>query len=427
MTITYIGNFIDFLEFGLFTALLPFISKDLLTHYDPHIRAELCYLAVFAGFLGRPVGAFFLGKFGDVYGSQRLLVFSILGISGASMILAFLPSNNYYVIEMVILCRFLQGLFTGAEYSAVVVSATQTATVRSSYQSVAIMTASGVLGVSVAQFIAFTLSILQVDVSCWRYAFIMVSLIGFSTFLKRALSYKKDWKQSIARSEPVSLKSYIPEIFSCIILVGLINAMFYLVNTFVNTYKMILNSDLTTSQFLLNFIATSFFALSILLWSFSLTVKNHQPFRMMQYSIISIFILLIPLFYAYVEGVPLWVNIVIQMAFLAGMQLFTVVGISTIPRLFPESIRIQACGLGFNLGISLLGGGFPYLCLKLTEKTQSLYAPAFAAVTLVGASYITLKALSVRYPQMLDFKCAPWENKVADDKSLEKKLQHSYK
>ena len=237
MTITYIGNFIDFLEFGLFTALLPFISKDLLGCYDPHIRAEFCYLAVFAGFLGRPVGAFVLGKFGDIYGSQRLLVFSVLGISGASMILAFLPSNNYYVIEMIILCRFLQGLFTGAEYSAVVVSATQTNSVRGSYQSVAIMTASGVLGVSVAQFIAFLLSMLQMDVSSWRYAFILVSLIGFSTFLKRAWSYKNDWQVPTTQRESVPLRNYIPEVFICIIVLGLANSMFYLVNTFINTYK----------------------------------------------------------------------------------------------------------------------------------------------------------------------------------------------
>ena len=426
MTITYIGNFIDFLEFGLFTALLPFISKDLLGCYDPHIRAEFCYLAVFAGFLGRPVGAFVLGKFGDIYGSQRLLVFSVLGISGASMILAFLPSNNYYVIEMIILCRFLQGLFTGAEYSAVVVSATQTDSVRSSYRSVAVMTASGVLGVSIAQLIAFFLSILQVENSSWRYAFILVSLIGFATFLKRAWSYKKDWHTPTMQRESIPLRNYIPEIFSCIILVGLVNAMFYLVNTFVNTYKMILSSNLATSQFLLNFIATSFFAFSIWLWSLYLTTKNHQPFKMLQYGIFSMLLLLGPLFYAYAEGAPLWLSVIIQVAFLSGIQLFTVVGISFVPRLFPTSIRIQACGLGFNLGISLLGGGFPYLSLKLTEKTGSLYAPAFAALLVIGVAYLSLKALSMRYPEMLGIRCAPSEDSTIANKPLEKTLQRGY-
>ena len=75
LTITYIGNFIDFLEFGLFTALLPYLSQDLLGHYSPALRAEFCYLGGFAGFIGCPVGAFCLGKFGDIYGSQRLLCF----------------------------------------------------------------------------------------------------------------------------------------------------------------------------------------------------------------------------------------------------------------------------------------------------------------------------------------------------------------
>ncbi|RZI45931.1 MFS transporter [Candidatus Finniella inopinata] len=427
MAITYIGNFIDFLEFGLFTALLPFISKDLLGLYDPQVRAEFCYLAVFAGFLGRPVGAYFLGKFGDLYGSQRLLVFSVLGISVASMILAFLPTNNYYVIEMIILCRFLQGLFTGAEYSAVVVSATQTATVRSSYRSVALMTASGVLGVSVAQFMAFLLSLFHLENFTWRYAFVFVSMIGFCTFLKRALSYKKDWV-SVIRPEVIPLRNYIPEIFSCIILVGLVNAMFYLVNTFVNTYKMIISSNLATSQFLLNFITTSCFALSIWLWSIYLSSRDHQPFKIMQCSLLSMVLLLGPLFYAYVEGTPLWISAIIQVVFISGIQLFTVVGISFVPRLFPASIRIQACGLGFNLGISLLGGGFPYLSLKLTEKTHSLYAPAFAALSVIFVGYLSLRVLRKRYPEMLGIKCSPIEDEFIDEnKPLEKISKRSYK
>jgi MHS family proline/betaine transporter-like MFS transporter len=424
LNITYVGNFIDFLEFGLFTALLPFLSQDLLSHYDPHLRAELCYLAVFAGFLGRPVGAFFLGKLGDVYGSQCLLVFSVLGISAASVLLALLPSNSAYIIEMIIICRFLQGLFTGAEYSAVVVSATQTSTVRHSYHSVALMTASGVLGISAAQLIAFLLALSHMEAMSWRYAFILVSFIGFGVFLKRAFSYRDSWEAPPPR-ESVNIKMYLPEILACVILVGMINSMFYLVNTFINNYKMIINLNLVASQFLLNFIMTAFFPLSIWLWSIYLTRRNYQPFKVLKYSLLSMLLVLPFLFYAYVQALPLWVNIIVQVVFSSCIQLFAIIGISLIPRLFPEAIRVQACGIGFNLGISLLGGGFPYLCLKLTESTNNLYTPGLAAVGTIILAYISLIVLIIRHPNLKDRKNLNFD--AANDKMMEKILQYGYK
>ena len=53
------------------------------------------------------------------------------------------------------------------------------------------MTASGILGVSTAQFLLLFLSFMETGVSNWRYTFILVSLIGFCTFLKRAFSCQK--------------------------------------------------------------------------------------------------------------------------------------------------------------------------------------------------------------------------------------------
>ncbi len=394
LNIIYIGNFIDFLEFGLFTALLPFLSKDLLSQYDPHFRAELGYLAVYIGFMGRPIGAFFLGKLGDLHGSQRLLVFSVLGISITSLMVAFLPNASPHIVSMVLVCRFLQGIFTGAEYSAVVICSTNRKNTNNSYRSVAFMTASGILGVAVAQLIAFVLSLIDSPVLSWRHAFVIVSLIGFVTFLKRALSYQH---QPLSAPQPaVSLKPYFPEIIMIVVLVGLANSMFYLVNTFINNYKMIISTNLVASQFLLNLISTASFALIIVCWALYLEKKRYSPARLMKVGLLVMALLLGPLFYAYVQGLSLWINILIQMIFIAGMQLFTLVSISFVPRLFPEAIKVQACGVSFNLGISLLGGSFPYISLCLTEASHNLYMPIVYTFLLLILGNISLRYLISR-------------------------------
>ena len=46
--VVYIGNFIEFLEFGLFSALLPFISHDFFSSLAPGKRAIVSYLILYS-------------------------------------------------------------------------------------------------------------------------------------------------------------------------------------------------------------------------------------------------------------------------------------------------------------------------------------------------------------------------------------------
>jgi hypothetical protein len=130
-------------------------------------------------------------------------------------------------------------------------------------------------------------------------------------------------------------------------------------------------------------------------------------------------------FYAYVQALSLWINIIVQIVFSSCIQLFAIIGMSLIPRIFPKAIRVQACGIGFNLGISLLGGGFPYLCLKLTESTHNLYTPGLAAIVTMIMAYISLIVLIIRHPNLKETKNLNYE--AANDKIVEKSLQYSYK
>ena len=70
MFTAYLGNFVDFLEFGLFSALLPFISNEIFRDAPSNFKANLSYFILYVGFLGRPVGAYFLGKMGDKTGGN---------------------------------------------------------------------------------------------------------------------------------------------------------------------------------------------------------------------------------------------------------------------------------------------------------------------------------------------------------------------
>ena len=117
----YAGNFIDFLEFSLFSALLPFIVRDVMGESDPDSKIIFGYLILYLGFLTRPLGAYFLGKIGDLYSRKRLLLISIFGISFSTILFSFLPQNLWGIGYIIAFLRLLQGLFTGAEHAAATV------------------------------------------------------------------------------------------------------------------------------------------------------------------------------------------------------------------------------------------------------------------------------------------------------------------
>lgn len=118
----WLGFYVDL--FGIYlpiVVLAPaigyFLSQDLGTG-----AIALVSGSVFAAsLLGRPVGAFIFGHFADTVGRKRTAEISVMGFGIATLLIGLLPGYQQLGVAAVILLivlRFVDGIFLGGEYTA---------------------------------------------------------------------------------------------------------------------------------------------------------------------------------------------------------------------------------------------------------------------------------------------------------------------
>src|ERR1700752_2029788 len=108
-----VGTMIEWYDFYIFGSLAAILGPKF---YPPgnDTFAYIAYLATFAvGFLGRPFGALFFGRIGDLVGRKYafLVTLSVMGLSTA--VIGLMPTYKtagWFAPITLILIRVLQGL-----------------------------------------------------------------------------------------------------------------------------------------------------------------------------------------------------------------------------------------------------------------------------------------------------------------------------
>lgn len=184
-----LGNFLEFYDFTLFAYLIPIIapllfpSKEILDSYN------LGYIFLAIGFLARPAGAFIFGYIGDYWGRKVAIVLSILIMSISTIVISLLPTGNesgLYVLAILMLCRIMQGLSAGGEYSGAGLLLVENSKNNQFFWG-AILTASALGGAFVASIAAAMISISISPQESWRVLFFIGGIIGALTLWLRVL------------------------------------------------------------------------------------------------------------------------------------------------------------------------------------------------------------------------------------------------
>jgi len=144
-----------------------------------------------ATLLGRPIGAFIFGHFGDTIGRRRTTIIAVSGFGVATLLIAFLPGYAQWGIAaaiIFILLRFVDGIFLGGEYTAASPLAMEySPKERRGFYGALIMTG---YPLAYAAISLITLVLLQLipagDLSSpyvqwgWRIPFVIGALLGFA-------------------------------------------------------------------------------------------------------------------------------------------------------------------------------------------------------------------------------------------------------
>ncbi|NMM94952.1 MFS transporter [Bifidobacterium oedipodis] len=127
-----VGTAIEFYDFYAYgTAAANYFPKVFFGDTGNPTVALLASLLTFAiAFIARPLGSLVFGHFGDRMGRKTTLVVSLLTMGIATFLIGCLPTYDMWGIVAVVvlcLCRFVQGIGLGGEWSGAALVATENA------------------------------------------------------------------------------------------------------------------------------------------------------------------------------------------------------------------------------------------------------------------------------------------------------------
>lgn len=127
-----VGTTIEFYDFYAYgTAAANYFPHLFFSDKTNPTVALLVSLVTFAvAFIARPVGSLIFGHFGDKMGRKTTLVVSLLTMGIATFLIGCLPTYSQvgiWAVVILCLCRFVQGIGLGGEWSGAALVATENA------------------------------------------------------------------------------------------------------------------------------------------------------------------------------------------------------------------------------------------------------------------------------------------------------------
>lgn len=107
----------DFYLYGIASALV--FGTLFFSTLDPLVGTIAAFGTFAVGFLARPIGAIVFGHFGDRIGRKKMLVYSLLGMSAATILVGLLPTYaqiGIWAPILLVLARLIQGFCVGGEW-----------------------------------------------------------------------------------------------------------------------------------------------------------------------------------------------------------------------------------------------------------------------------------------------------------------------
>ncbi|MTH35889.1 MFS transporter [Paracoccus limosus] len=403
LTASFIGNFVewfDYASYGYFATVIAAV-------FFPEIAPQAALLATFAvfaiSFVIRPIGGIVWGSIGDRIGRKTALSWSILIMSGATTVIALLPS--YHQIGMLapvllLIVRMVQGFSASGEYAGATSFLAEYAppAKRGFYTSmVPASTAAGLLAGSLMSALLFSqLETAQLHGWGWRLPFLLafpLGLVGLYIRLKLEDTPKFRELEAKHHVEATPIKelftTYRKQIIRAFAVTCLNAVGFYLILSYMPTYLITEMGMEESASFLANSIALFAYIFLIFLMGL-LSDRFGRKTALIAASVLFI-VLTVPLF-GMLEGASFAMIVLIQVIFGALLT----VNDGTLPcfltEIFPTRVRYSGFAFSFNTANALFGGTAPFVATWLISATGSKTAPAWYLVAAAAVALVAMLA-----------------------------------
>lgn len=403
-------EFFDFYAYG--TASAAYFPKVFFPQMTPLLATLLSLLTFGVAFVARPVGSFVFGHFGDRLGRKKTLVVSLLVMGVATVAIGFIPGYQSIGVGgalLLCLCRFVQGIGLGGEWSGAVLVATENAPADKRALYGAFPEVGAPIGFFICNGLFYVLEKMLTPAQMmsfgWRVPFWASSvLVVIGLYVRHRLQETPLFKLAQERDNTtrsplkVVFKENWREILKGTFLMGATYAMFFTLTTWSLSFATTA-LGFSHSEFLLLLMAAIVeFAVLIMTTSVLADKVGRKKVLMTASVALVVFSLVFPYF---LEGQHNIVGMLLflGLGFVVMGTLYGPVG-AVLPELFPTKVRYSGAGITYNLAAVIGAAVAPTITTWLIATFGLHYAGMYMfvlAVVSVVAWALTPETKDVDY------------------------------
>lgn len=403
-------EFFDFYAYG--TASAAYFPKVFFPKMTPLLATLLSLLTFGVAFVARPVGSFVFGHFGDRLGRKKTLVVSLLVMGVATVAIGFIPGYQSIGVGgalLLCLCRFVQGIGLGGEWSGAVLVATENAPADKRALYGAFPEVGAPIGFFICNGLFYVLEKMLTPAQMmsfgWRVPFWASSvLVVIGLYVRHRLQETPLFKLAQERDNTtrsplkVVFKENWREILKGTFLMGATYAMFFTLTTWSLSFATTA-LGFSHSEFLLLLMAAIVeFAVLIMTTSVLADKVGRKKVLMTASVALVVFSLVFPYF---LEGQHNMVGMLLflGLGFVVMGTLYGPVG-AVLPELFPTKVRYSGAGITYNLAAVVGAAVAPTITTWLIAAFGLHYAGMYMfvlAVVSVVAWVLTPETKNVDY------------------------------
>ncbi|KPF55622.1 alpha-ketoglutarate permease [Novosphingobium sp. AAP1] len=391
------GNLIEWYDFYIYAFTALYFSAEFFPESNALVQV-MATSGIFAvGFLLRPIGGWYFGRFADRHGRQRAMVVSVLMMGLGALLIAALPTYRQVGIAapaLLLLGRMLQGFSTGGQYGTAATYLSEIAGRgrRGFWASFQYVTLIG--GQLLATLVILALQHLLGEGAMkaygWRIGFV-IGAGGAALILWLSRHMHETGQAAQGRAGAGTLRELFAHHTRPFLLVMALTAggslSFYTFTTYMQKY-LVLTVGMTKpdATLLMTVVLVAFMLIQPVMGALSDRIGRRS--NIVLFAALAM-LLTVPIFTALAASRSVWVAGLLVMVGLVINSFYTSVSGLFKAELFPVHVRALGVGLAYGVGNALFGGTAENVALGFKqighESGFYWYVTVLAAVSLVAS------------------------------------------
>ncbi len=399
------GNLIEWYDFYVYAYTALYFASSFFPAGDR--TAQLLNVAGIyaAGFLIRPLGGWYFGRYADRHGRKSAMVFSVLLMGAGSLVIALLPtyeSIGAFAPLALLVARLMQGFSTGGQYGAAATYLSEVASTkrRGLHASMQFVTLIGgqLTALLVVTTLQHTLTEAQLGDWGWRIPFVLGAVVSVCfLFFRNAMVETASKTQHKDAGSIRGLLKHPKELFIVAALSASGAIYLYTFTTYMQKYLVnTVGMDVKTVSGVMLGAMLVFMVLQPILGAFSDIIGRRKNLLIFSGTTT---VLSVPLMHALQDVSSPFAAFALVALALFFLSFYTSVSGLFKAELFPPHIRALGVGMAHSVAAAVFGGSAEYVALAFKQAGHEEWFYWYVAIV-CGFSFIV--ALRMREPRRAD-------------------------